>query len=345
MDQPTRILEYLRSSLHQYPGNIVEVTAKHFRVTRTTVHRHLQKLISTGEVIKTGKTRDVRYYLASLIDRSAKFHINSDLEESKVYRDYLSEAFSQLPKNVESICHYGFTEIFNNAIDHSRGTVIWFDVTCVENQLKISILDDGIGVFRTIYDFFQLSDIYESVLQLSKGKMSTLPGQHSGEGLFFSSRAFDSLEIFANNIHYIRDNKEHDWTLEACNTSKFGSKIVMSIMTDSKRDLVEIFKHYQAPDELDFDRTDILVKLSLLDEEQLISRSQAKRILRGIDKRFTVVTLDFTKVEFVGQGFVDEIFRVYKNQHPGVEFKYVNANKDVEFMIKRGISTASSDIP
>jgi len=53
-----------------------------------------------------------------------------------------------------------------------------------------------------------------------------------------------------------------------------------------------------------------------LGQEQLISRSQAKRILRGLEKHFKVITLDFTGVTLVGQGFVDEVFRVYKNQHP-----------------------------
>ena len=50
--------------------------------------------------------------------------------------------------------------------------------------------------------------------------------------------------------------------------------------------------------------------------------------------------LDFENITTVGQGFVDEIFRVFKNEHPETIIKYSNANKDVEFMIKRGIPTS-----
>ena len=42
-------------------------------------------------------------------------------------------------------------------------------------------------------------------------------------------------------------------------------------------------------------------------------------------------------IRLVGQGFVDEVFRVYVNQHSNIKFKYINANSDVEFMINRSL--------
>jgi len=65
-----------------------------------------------------------------------------------------------------------------------------------------------------------------------------------------------------------------------------------------------------------------------------VSRSQAKRILAGID-RFKVVSLDFTGVEWIGQAFADEIFRVYQNAHPDIEILVESANTDVRAMIQR----------
>ena len=87
-----------------------------------------------------------------------------------------------------------------------------------------------------------------------------------------------------------------------------------------------------------FDRTDLLVKLSQLGGEAFISRSQAKRVLRNLD-RFNQVTLDFTDVRMVGQGFIDQVFRVYVTEHPNITFDYINANTDVDFMIKRCLAT------
>lgn len=77
-----------------------------------------------------------------------------------------------------------------------------------------------------------------------------------------------------------------------------------------------------------------IVDLAKFHGERLISRSQAKHILRNLE-HFDHVMLDFKHVIAVGQGFVDEIFRVYKIKHPQVKFDYCNASEDVEFMIKR----------
>jgi hypothetical protein len=65
-----------------------------------------------------------------------------------------------------------------------------------------------------------------------------------------------------------------------------------------------------------------------------VSRSQARRILYGMDK-FKTIILDFIKVKGIGQGFADEIFRVFKLEHPGVEILVKNASKTVMFMINR----------
>ncbi|MCX6112011.1 MAG: STAS-like domain-containing protein [Proteobacteria bacterium] len=81
-----------------------------------------------------------------------------------------------------------------------------------------------------------------------------------------------------------------------------------------------------------------MVKLSDLGEEQYVSRSQAKRILLALDK-FEKIILDFKDVKTVGQGFVDEVFRVFKQEHPNIEIEYVNANDNVLFMLKRGLDT------
>ena len=80
-----------------------------------------------------------------------------------------------------------------------------------------------------------------------------------------------------------------------------------------------------------------LVKVKKLDEDNLISRSEAKRLLSRLEP-FQSITLDFAKVNSVGQGFVDEVFRVYLIKNPHVKIHYINANEEVTFMIKRGLA-------
>ncbi len=115
----------------------------------------------------------------------------------------------------------------------------------------------------------------------------------------------------------------------------------MAINKNTARTLTEIFISYQDDDYLAFNKTEIIVKLARFEEEILISRSQAKRIALNLEK-FDRVVLDFSGIRLVGQGFADQLFRVYATQHPNTKLKYINANEDVSFMIRRGINTHKS---
>ena len=47
--------------------------------------------------------------------------------------------------------------------------------------------------------------------------------------------------------------------------------------------------------------------------------------------------LDFQGVRGVGQGFVDEVFRVWPRSHPGIRLVPQNMNQAVSFMVRRGL--------
>jgi hypothetical protein len=47
------------------------------------------------------------------------------------------------------------------------------------------------------------------------------------------------------------------------------------------------------------------------------------------------VEVDFAGVTDVGQGFVDELLRVWPNAHPGKTVTPINMNPAVEFMVRR----------
>lgn len=64
-----------------------------------------------------------------------------------------------------------------------------------------------------------------------------------------------------------------------------------------------------------------------------IARSQARRILYRLEE-FKQVELDFGGIEFMGQGFADEIFRVFQNKHPDIRLIPVSACPTVLGMIK-----------
>ena len=81
-----------------------------------------------------------------------------------------------------------------------------------------------------------------------------------------------------------------------------------------------------------------LVYMRLANSSDLVSRSQARRILSGLEL-FKDVTLDFRDIEYIGQAFADEIFRVFTAMNPCVTVKAQNANAEVTYMINRAMNT------
>ncbi len=95
-----------------------------------------------------------------------------------------------------------------------------------------------------------------------------------------------------------------------------------------------MFARWTDPTTQAFSRTRTTVKLAAI-SSRLLSRSEARRIVTGLD-RFDVVELDFEGVDTVGQGFVDEVFRVYARAHPDIALLPVRMNDGVAFLVRRG---------
>ena len=50
--------------------------------------------------------------------------------------------------------------------------------------------------------------------------------------------------------------------------------------------------------------------------------------------KFQEIMLDFKGVNSKGQGFADEVFRVFKNQYPEISIEVTNTNSAVDAMIR-----------
>ncbi len=339
-NQAEEIRAYLLDKIPVHPKNIVAKASKAFACSRTTVHRHLNRLLRDGKIIKSGTTRQVQYFLKTDKNKEIQVSLKDQVEEHKVWQENFQKDFENLPKNVRDICEYGFLEMLNNAIDHSEGKEAYIKIEWEMNLVRIWVCDNGIGVFRKINDYLKLEDVREVSLHLSKGKLTTDPKNHTGEGIFFTSRAFDEFSISSGGHDFFQSSRDQDWFIGKPKEDKDGTSLFMSIGLDSKRRLQEVFSEYSHEDSdgiPKFDKTSILVELSKLGDERYISRSQARRILLGLEK-FKNVVLDFRHISTVGQGFVDEVFRVFKSKHPGIKIEYKNAGDDVRFMIERGLT-------
>lgn len=325
------IRQFILENVEDHPADITSLVSRMFDISRQASHRYMQKLVSEGLVTAEGVTRDRKYYAKPLVEFSIDLPL-SGLEEDKVWREHIRPLMNDLPRNIFDICRYGFTEILNNAIDHSEGKNVTILVNRSYSYIDLNVIDDGIGIFTKIQKALQLDDATHALLELSKGKVTSDPVRHTGEGIFFTSRMFDKFFIDSGYLYYahFEGNKTDIWH-EHKSDEFTGTAIRMVIDPKSERTTQKVFDGY-SDDRFGFSKTQIPVSLAAFGEENLVSRSQAKRLLARLEK-FREITLDFKDVSSIGQAFADEIFRVFATQNPKVSLIPVNTNEQVRKMI------------
>ena len=314
------------------------------KVSRQHVSATLRQLVEEGTLVKAGATRGATYALpqyASILHPIVKRRLrNQDLREDEVLDDVRRKApfLAQVPRNAGEIFTYAFLEMLNNAIEHSRSPVVEVEASKNKGDLWFVANDFGIGVFRNVMQQRHLNSELEAMQDLLKGKTTTQPEAHSGEGIFFTSKVAD-LFILESFTHRLRvDNTIRDHFIETMERSKRGTRVTFRISETTSRRLRDVFEKYTVePSAPGFDQSEVQVKLYALGTPY-ISRSQARRMLSGLEK-FRSVILDFGRVPTIGQAFADEVFRVFQRQHPDVVIKPSNMNEAVKFMVERARGT------
>lgn len=338
--EPVR--RFLIENISEHPTDIVRIAAEKFGYTRQAMHKHLQRLVAEGSVVVSGQTRSKRYELAPLARWNRQYELSAGLAEDVVWRSDVAPLLGKLPENVLNLWHYGFTEMFNNVIDHSGASHVALSLMKTAASTTIDIYDDGVGIFKKIQGALNLLDERHAVLELAKGKFTTDPANHSGEGIFFSSRMFDRFVIASGEVHFSHEfDEREDWILQASSASG-GTLVRMILHNHTARTLKKVFDKFTSDEDYGFTKTVVPVKLMRYGDDNLISRSQAKRLLSRFD-RFKVVVLDFAGVTSIGQAFADEVFRVFRAKHPEVDLMPLHASSEVKRMISRAETLGLGD--
>lgn len=323
--------------------------AELFGISRQYASRSIAELVVLGKLIKIGSTAKAMYafpdyakkHLEILPYKISKTFRNNNLEEHQVL-DKIESALPiilQQKENIRDIFTYAFSEMLNNAIEHSGTEKITVDVS-IKDKMLIFIVDDfGVGVFRNIMKKKGLKSELEAIQDLLKGKTTTMPASHSGQGIFFTSRAGEEFILDSYGYRLIVNNKIKDTFLQEVKGKakrKQGTKVIFKLSITENKHLKEVFDEFSNIDDesnFGFDKTEIKIRLFIRGGVH-ISRSQARRVLVGLDK-FKVIVFDFDKVPMIGQAFADEIFRVFHNKYPDIELQAINMNDAVKFMVDR----------
>jgi len=333
------IRQFILDNVELNPKDIVALTSRKYDISRQAVNKHIKRLVEQKLLLKRGATRNKHYILHPLVKWEHNYPLECSLAEDVVWRLDISEFLSDLPDNVIDIWHYGFTEILNNAIDHSSGSRVHIRVTKTATTTEIVIYDNGEGIFKKIQRELNLGDERHSVLELAKGKLTTDPDNHTGEGIFFSSRMFDNFAILSGGVYFSHKHDQvEDW-IQKRQKFQSGTGVYMELSNSTARTSKHIFDRFTSGDEYGFTKTVVPVRLTQYGDDKLVSRSQAKRLLVRVEK-FKTVIFDFDEVETIGQAFADEIFRVFKLQHSDMDLITMNANKQVTQMITRALASA-----
>ena len=333
------VRRYILDRVEQSPEGVASAVREAFGISRQAVNGHLRRLCQEGILEWSGHTRARQYRLASLSNWSKTFPMEPGLAEDVVWSQHVSEVLNGLERNAADIWHYGFTEIFNNAIDHSEGSSIDVSVSRTALAAEISVTDNGCGIFKKISQVMGLADERHAVLELSKGKFTTDPQRHTGEGIFFASKMFDQFHIVSGGVCFSNAAEEvEDWVWEHLD-SVAGTAVFMKLRNETSRTTREVFDRFVSGDDYAVTETVVPVRAVRHGDEQLVSRSQAKRLLARVEQ-FRTVRLDFIRIDAIGPAFADEIFRVFALRHPDVELIAINTNADVERMIARAKGSA-----
>ena len=308
---------------------------KKFGITQNTVRKHLQNMFEQNAIDKEPNSgRGVVFRLPTPTFHSFEYDVNQPyLNESTVWVKDFWPLLNTQGEGCKDILTNSFTEIFNNAIDHAKANKIIVNLSVDALYTTIVVIDDGIGIFKKIKEDLNLADEHLSLIELSKGKFTSDPQNHSGEGVYFASMACDYFLIASNNLKYTRNLQEPLGLLEDLDMSHQGTTVIMRVKNNTSNNCKKVYDKFSSI-EGGFYKTKVPVRLLRYQDEGIVSRSQAKRLLARFNM-FKVVELDFEGIDMIGQAFTDEIFRVFKHNHPDIDIQVINATKDVLDMINR----------
>ncbi len=258
------------------------------------------------------------------------------VDEDIIYDDFLEKYVSELPVNIQRIWQYAFMEMMNNAIDHSEAEKVSMAIRSNYLNIKILIMDNGVGIFKKIKEFYKYESLDDAVHELFKGKLTTDIENHSGEGIFFTSRVLDGFAAISDGKIFSHNN--HDDTLRNLENIEVlkkymdikGTMIYMELSKFTNKTIQEVMDMFADVDE-GFTKTRIPIKNIYGDFP--VSRSQARRLCNRFDS-FREVELDFEGVSEIGQGFAHELFVVFHNRYPDTKLTSMNVSEGVEKMIK-----------
>lgn len=326
LEKKKSIIIYLLEKIEQRDERISKSVSEAFSVNQNTIHTYINELVDE-HIIK--RVKRGQYELVKNVYRYDLKRENGDLDtDTYAYEHCLEGHISHLALNVQAIWSYTFSEMINNVMDHSCASDVKIMIEQDYLNTNVIITDNGIGIFKKIKEYFKFTSLDEAICELFKGKLTTDSKNHSGEGIFFSSKMMDDFFIVSSGKIFTNNRYDNSRIISIAAENEKGTSVIMSLSNFSNKNPQEIFDLYANTDG-GFVKTKIPMK-NIFDTSP-VSRSQAKRVCNRLEK-FKEVIIDFTGVQWMGQGFAHQLFVVFAKEHPDIQLMPINMNEDVTKM-------------
>lgn len=328
---------WMTAAAGEHSLDLVDHVQERTGASRRAVQAALRRMVDAQWLRREGTRRRPIWGPGALRQVARSYTLHGLQEDLPWQRDFAPHF--DLPPHVARMVQHGFTELVNNAADHSGGTSVTVSLRQTPSHVQLLVSDDGCGVFDKICSAFNIEDAQHAMLELSKGRLTSSPEAHTGRGLFFSSQLADVFDLHANGTAFQRRAWDARGWQKGRPLPRQGSSIYMAISLDTQRTLDQVLEAWSLEgDGIEFDRTVIQLRLLAGPGEALDSRAQARRVAARLPT-FKRVEIDFEGVADVGHGFIDELFRVFARAHPQVELSARHATPRTEALIRSTLAS------
>jgi anti-sigma regulatory factor (Ser/Thr protein kinase) len=327
----SEITTWITEAALAHPDALPQHLCERLGVSRPSAQKLLRKLVDSQWLQRSGTVRRATYQPGLLRQVVRRYALEGLQEDLPWLRDFSPQV--ALPANVARMAQHVFTELLNNAIDHSGGTCVTVSMRQTPTQLQLLVSDDGRGVFDAIGQTFQIGDATMAMLELAKGKLTSQPDRHTGRGLFFTSKLADIFDLHANAAAFQQRDWQRDQWHRGRAACRSGTAVYVAISLDTERTLDEVLRRYSLDGAgYGFERTVVPLKLITAPQAGLESRALARRVAARLPQ-FKRIELDFDGLADVGHGFADELFRVFGTQHPQLTMVATNMSPRVAALV------------
>lgn len=311
------VTQWITEAALQHPNDLPDVLMQRLSVGRRSALKTLQRLVAAQWLVRGGTARRP-HYVPGLLRQVVRRYRLAGLDEHQPWvRDFAPCLV--LSPDAARLARHAFTELVNNAIDHSGGSQVTVSMRQTPTHVQLLVSDDGCGLFHRLGEAFDLHDPAHAMLELSKGKLTSQPDHHSGRGLFFTARIADVLDLHANASAFQRRAWDGGRWHGTRALAAQGTSVFVAIALDSPRRVDTLLREHSADGAgYGFERTVVPLRLLGSPRAGLDSRAQARQAAARLPQ-FRRAELDFSGIDELGHAFADELFRVFARANPAVE--------------------------